>query len=122
MFLSLLLSVSLDNARMRVEHPEITLNVPVVVGKSSTPTPEGVYLIEKAYSTHLGGNILVFRREDGFIWAVHPNLPSRRRQLASESSADNKLSGGCIGVDADTFGRLWRQKRAMVLQVHAGGK
>lgn len=122
MFLSVLLSVSLDNAQLRVEHPEITLSVPVVVGKPSTPTPEGVYLVEKAYSTFLGGNILMFKREDGFIWAVHPNLPGRRRQLASESPADNRLSGGCIGVDADTFDKLWRRKETMVLQVHAGGK
>jgi hypothetical protein len=120
MFLTTLLVVSLADARLRVEMPDLRLNVPVIVGKPASPTPEGIYVVEKAFSSHLDMKMLMFRREGNVVWAIHPNLPSRKRQIDSSASVDNFLSGGCIGISPVEFDKLWAVKQSMVLQVHGG--
>jgi hypothetical protein len=120
MFLSIVALVNLDTATLTVEHPELAIEAPVVVGKPTTPTPEGLYVIEKAYSSYLNMPILIFRKDDDGIYAIHANIPSRHRQLASPTIADNRLSGGCIGVSSAEFDKLWRSKRVIVLQVYRG--
>lgn len=120
MFVSVVLYVSLADAKLTISHPELSMVVPVVVGKPSTPTPEGFYLLEKAYSTHLKTNMLVFKKDGKLVWALHPNLASRRAQINSSSPADNYLSGGCVGVRQEDFNRLWSMKQTMVLQVYGG--
>lgn len=117
MLLSVVALVSLDKATIFVEHPEISIQAPVVIGKPSTPTPEGIYLLEKATHAKLG-RLLVFRREDNAVWAIHVNLPSRKKALDSESNADNYLSAGCIGVTPEVMNKLWNQKQQIILQVY----
>jgi hypothetical protein len=120
MFTSVILYVSLADAKLTVSHPELSMTVPVIVGKHSTPTPEGFYLVEKAYSSHLKMNMLVFKKDGKSVWALHPNLVSRKAQINSPSVADNYLSGGCVGVRVNDFERLWSMKQTMVLQVYGG--
>jgi hypothetical protein len=117
-YLSVVLLVNLSNATLFVEHPQVAMKVPVVVGKPSTPTPEGVYLVEKAYSTKLATNMLIFKRDANSVWAIHPNLKHRTKQLESETPGDNELSGGCIGISQEKFDKLWAIKQQMVLQVY----
>ena len=118
MFLSVVLLASLDKATLFVEHPQVAFKAPAVFGKPATPTPEGVYLLTRGYSKQLGMKLLIFRREDGMVWAIHPNLKSRTKQIKSETSTDNYLSAGCIGVEDEVFDKLWGIKQQMVLQVY----
>jgi hypothetical protein len=115
-----LLVVSLADARLAVRAPDLQLNIPAIVGRPSAPTPEGMYIIEKAYSSQLNMKMLMFRQEGNVVWAIHPNLPSRKRQLASTPAADNYLSGGCVGISPADFDKIWAVKQPMVLQVHGG--
>lgn len=118
LFLSLVVLVSLDNATMVIKDSDGAITAPVVIGKPSTPTPEGVYLIEKAYSTQLKQNILVFKKDEDAVTAIHVNLKKRTPQLKSSDYRDNKLSNGCIGVSEDIFNKLWKHKQPIVLQVY----
>jgi L,D-transpeptidase catalytic domain len=120
MFMSTLIFVSLANARLVVDKPDLQINVPVIVGKPTSPTPEGVYIIEKAYSSYLGSRMLMFRKEGKTVWAIHPNLPSRKKQIDSSAFSDNYLSGGCIGISLNEFEKLWLVKQTIVLQVYGG--
>jgi hypothetical protein len=122
MFLSIVVLVNLDQATAFVENPQVAFKAPVVIGKPSTPTPEGVYVLEKAYSTKLGMNMLVFKRDESGVYAIHPNLKSRTDQINSESPGDNKLSAGCIGMGQKEFDKLWKQNQTMILQVYGGDK
>lgn len=118
MFLSVLLLASLDKGTLFVEHPEVSMKVPAIFGKPATPTPPGIYLVTRGYSKQLDLKLLIFMRQDGSTWAVHPNLKSRTKQIKSESTADNYLSGGCIGIEQEAFDKLWSVKQTMVLQVY----
>jgi hypothetical protein len=122
MFLSIVVLVNIDQATVFVENPQLAFKAPVVVGKPSTPTPEGVYVLEKAYSTKLKMNMLVFKRDESGVYAIHTNLPSRTDQIDSETTKDNKLSAGCIGMRQKEFDKLWNQNQTMILQVYGGGK
>jgi hypothetical protein len=122
MFLSIVVLVNIDQATVFVENPQVAFKAPVVIGKPSTPTPEGVYVLEKAYSTYLKMNMLVFKRDESGVYAIHPNLPSRTDQINSETTKDNKLSAGCIGMRQKEFDKLWNQNQTMILQVYGGGK
>lgn len=118
MFLSVVLLASLDKGQLSVEHPQVAFKAPAVFGKPTTPTPPGIYIISKAYSTYMKSNVLVFRKQDNTVWAIHPNLKSRTRQLESKAATDNYLSGGCIGVEQSVFDKLWKISNPMVLQVY----
>lgn len=118
MFLTVVVYVSLFDARVSVEHPDISFKAPVVVGKASTPTPTGVYVLEKMYSSYLDMPILAFKREGKTIYAIHPNLSSRDRALRSATPDDNRLSAGCIGMDVKLFDKLYKSKMPLVLQVY----
>lgn len=122
MFLSIVVLVNLDQATAFVENPQVAFKAPVVIGKPSTPTPEGVYLLEKAWSSKLNMPLLIFKRSESGVYAIHPNLPSRTDQINSDTVLDNKLSAGCIGMRLKEFNKLWSQKQTMVLQVYGGGK
>lgn len=117
-FLTLLILVNLDRAELTVEHPQLNIKAPVIIGKPSTPTPVGVYLVKRGYSKQLGMRLLIFRREDNTVWAIHPNLPGRKAALESSDIGDNRLSGGCIGVSDKYFDLLWQNKTSIVLQVY----
>lgn len=118
MFLSVVLLASLDKGEVFVEHPQVALKAPAIFGKPATPTPPGIYPVTRGYSKQLDMKLLIFRREDGMVWAIHPNLPSRAKQIKSSTPADNYLSGGCIGVEQKVFDTLWGIKQQMVLQVY----
>lgn len=113
-----MLSLSLDNARLSSDTPGIAFTAPAIIGKPSTPTPVGVFALKRGYSTKLGMRILIVKRADDGIVAIHPNLQSRERQIKSPSPDDNRMSGGCIGVDEATFEKLWAARQEMVLQVY----
>lgn len=117
-FLSIMLSLSLDKARLSSDTPGFVFDEPAIIGKPATPTPVGVYILKRGYSTRLGMRILIMHRGDDGIVAIHPNLKSRERQIKSPSDTDNRISGGCIGVDAELFDRLWAARHEMVIQVH----
>jgi L,D-transpeptidase catalytic domain len=121
-FLSIVVLVNLDQATAFIEHPQVAFKAPVVIGKPGTPTPEGVYVLEKAYSSQLGTNMLVFKRDESGVYAIHPNLESRTNQINSETTKDNRLSAGCIGMRQKEFDKLWQQKQTMILQVYGGAK
>jgi len=74
-------------------------------------TPEGTFTTQRAYSTAWGQSIIMFRRQDGKMFAIHRvrGKPSQRREvrLASTTPIDNKISMGCINVNDQTFKRLW---------------
>jgi hypothetical protein len=118
MFLTVMVYVNLFDAKVSVEHPDVSFKAPVVVGKALTPTPTGVYVLEKMFSKQLNMPILAFKREGKTIYAIHPNLPSREKALKSETSDDNRLSAGCIGMDVKLFDKLYKSKRPLVLQVY----
>ena len=118
MFLSVVILASLDRGTLFVEHPQVAIKAPAIFGKPATPTPPGVYLVTRGYSKQLDMKLLIFRREDGAVWAIHPNLKSRTKQIKSETPTDNYLSGGCIGVEAEVFEKLWNVKQTMILQVY----
>lgn len=117
MFLSIVLLVNLNTAQLFVEHPELKMKIPVVVGKESTPTPQGIFLVERATHARLG-RLLVFRKEDNAVWAIHENLPSRKSRLESGSHRDNYLSNGCIGVSKPVMDKLWATKQTIILQTY----
>lgn len=118
LFLGLVVLVDLKAATLKVDHPELRLEAAAVVGKPATPTPVGVYALRRAHSSRLGMDILVFHKDGQAIWAIHPNIRSRARQLATPTPADNALSNGCIGIDAATFDRLWDTDHELVLQIY----
>lgn len=124
MFLSVVIVASISGGMIRVEHPEMAFKTSAIFGKPSTPTPEGVYLVEKAYSTRLKSNMLVFRREDDAVFAIHPVVDvkgqNRRVRLETPGVADNRISGGCINISQAAFDKLWSVKSPIVLQVHGG--
>lgn len=80
---------------------------PALVGAS---TPLGVYDLT-LYSTHkkgYGGDILGFKIEGDFIFALHRvwlGKPSERRleRLRSGSAAQRKMTNGCINVENDVY-------------------
>jgi hypothetical protein len=117
MLLSIVVLVELHNATLTVDHPELQMETPVVVGKANTPTPTGIYLLKKAYSTQLNMPVLVFMQDGNEVWALHPNLVSRTKQLQSVEVEDNSLSAGCVGLNDAQFDRLWNQKQTLILQV-----
>lgn len=118
MFLSIVILASINRGEIFIEHPDIGVKESAVFGKPSTPTPVGVYLIEKYYSRQLRQNILVFRQDDSGVYAIHANLPSRNGALGNPNPAARRLSAGCIGVSQKTFDKLWGAKGQLVLQVY----
>lgn len=118
LFLTIAIAASLDKSEVSVEHPELTFRAPAIFGKPSTPTPTGVYLIRKAFSQKLNMPILIFREDESGVYAIHPNLKSRNKYLASPEITDNKLSAGCIGISDKYFDKLWATKQPIVLQVY----
>lgn len=110
--------VSLDKATITIENPEGAITAPAVIGKPSTPTPEGVYIAKRVYSEHLKQNILMFKEDDEGVTAIHVNLKKRAPQLKSSDHRDNRLSAGCVGVSQEVFDMLWKSKQPIILQVY----
>jgi hypothetical protein len=119
MWLSVVLLASLDRGTLFVEHPEISMKVPAIFGKPATPTPPGVYELRKGFSTQLNMRLLIFRREGQDVYAIHPNLPGRAKQIRDPDVSKKFLSGGCIGLEQEAFDKIWNIKRqTLILQVY----
>lgn len=116
MLKTVVLLASLQDASLTIHDNPAPITVPVIYGKPSSPTPEGFYVISKGYARNIRGRVLIFRREGSQVWAIHENLASRSQQLKTPGKHDNYLSGGCIGVDRETFNRLWAME-SIILQV-----
>ena len=124
MFLSVLIYASLNKSTVFVEHPQVSMNVPAIVGKVSTPTPTGVFEVRRAFSPRLNSNILIFKQDDSGVYAIHPVVDvkgqNRRLALVQDNPNIRKLSGGCINLDKLHFDKLWdtASKTSTYLQVY----
>jgi hypothetical protein len=121
-FLSVVILASINRGEVSVEHPEVAFKTPAIFGKTGTETPTGVFLVQKAYSTHLKRNILVFMQDGDAVYAIHSTVPvkgqQREARLASASPMDNRISNGCINIDKRAFDKLWNVKKPLILQVY----
>ena len=113
MLATLLLVVKLGAATLSSGAGE----VPVIVGKSATPTPIGTYELKRAYSTKLKMKVFIFKQDGTGIYAIHPNLPSRKQRLRSGTPDERALSAGCIGIDRKHFDILWIVENPLTLEV-----
>jgi hypothetical protein len=122
MFLSVVLLASISKGEVFVEHPEIAFKSSAIFGKTGTETPVGVYQLEKAFSTRLQRNMLVFRKDDDGVYAIHPTVEvkgqNRQARLNSATPNDNRISNGCINVSQSVFDKLWLVKQPIILQVY----
>lgn len=122
MFLSVVVLASINKGELFVEHPEVAFKTNAIFGKQGTETPTGVYLLEKAFSTRLGRNILVFRKDDDGVLAIHSVIDvkgqNRMARLDSVTAIDNKISNGCINIKKEAFEKLWNTKKPIILQVY----
>lgn len=113
MLATLLLVVKLGTATLSSGAGE----VPVIVGKPSTPTPAGTYELRRGYATKLKMRVLIFKQDGTGTYAIHPNLPSRKQRLRTGTPVERALSAGCIGVDGPQFELLWATQDALTLEV-----
>jgi len=75
-------------------------------------TPAGIYSLEKAYSVKMKSNILMFKKSDKNILAIHPvyiGKPEQRREerLTNGDPSDNRITSGCINVMPEFFDILF---------------
>lgn len=75
-------------------------------------TPSGIYSLEKAYSVKMKSNILMFKKSDKNILAIHPvyiGKPEQRREerLTNGDPSDNRITSGCINVMPEFFDMLF---------------
>lgn len=122
MFLSVVVLASINKGTVFVEHPEMAFKTNAIFGKTGTETPVGIYVLERAYSTRLGKNMLVFRKDDDGVYAIHPTVEvkgqNREARLNSATPDDNRISNGCINIPQEAFDKLWSVKQQIVLQVY----
>jgi L,D-transpeptidase catalytic domain len=122
MFLSVVVLASINKGQVFVEHPEIAFKTNAIFGKHGTETPVGVYVLEKAFSTRLNKNILIFRKDEDGVFAIHPVVDvkgqNRQARLQSVSVDDNRISNGCINISQEAFEKLWNTKQNLILQVY----
>jgi hypothetical protein len=122
MFLSVVLLASINKGEVFVEHPEIAFKSSAIFGKTGAETPVGVYVLEKAYSTKLKKEMLVFRKDDDGVFAIHSTVDvkgqNRQARLDSATPDDNRISNGCINVPQNVFDKLWSIKQPIILQVY----
>lgn len=122
MFLSVVVLASINKGELFVEHPEVAFKTNAIFGKQGTETPTGVYLLEKAFSTRLDRNILIFRKDDDGVLAIHSVIDvkgqNRMARLDSVTAIDNKISNGCINIKKEAFEKLWNTKKPIILQVY----
>lgn len=122
MFLSVVLLASINKGTLTVDHPEVAFNSNAIFGKTGTETPVGIYMLEKAYSTRLKRNMLVFRKEDDGVYAIHSVIEvkgqNRQARLDSTTPVDNRISNGCINIPQNVFDKLWAIRQQIVLQVY----
>lgn len=91
---------------------------PVLVGKT---TPKGLFdlNIVKTHHRGYGGDVMKFKEEDNFMFAVHrvwTLKPEERRmeRIASSRVKDRIMTNGCINVTNDLYEQL---KAYFVLEV-----
>ena len=91
---------------------------PVLIGRA---TPKGLFGLT-IYTTDepgYGGDIIGFKKENDFLFALHrvwTLIPSERRleRIASPNPADRVITNGCINVNDDVYEKL---KSYFVLEV-----
>lgn len=121
-FLSVVVLASINKGEIFVEHPDVAFKTSAIFGKHGTETPVGIYVLQKAYSTRLNKNMLVFRKDDDGVYAIHPTVDvkgqNREARLSSATPDDNRISNGCINISQEAFDKLWKTKQPLVLQVY----
>lgn len=75
-------------------------------------TPVGTYVLQRAYSTRLHQDVIVFHRIGNDLLAIHRvwrGAPQQHRdqRLASPDPSDNVISSGCVNVGEAMFQKLW---------------
>ncbi|XXQ67859.1 murein L,D-transpeptidase [Neisseriaceae bacterium B1] len=91
---------------------------PVLIGKT---TPKGTFDMT-IYATDkigYGGDVIGFKMEKGFLFALHrvwTRKPSERRleRIASDKVSDRIMTNGCINVQDEVYDRL---KQYFVLEI-----
>ncbi|WP_373740422.1 murein L,D-transpeptidase [Neisseria sp.] len=90
----------------------------VLIGKT---TPKGRFdlTIYRTDSPGYGGDVIAFKEEPDFLYALHRvwnGKPSERRneRIASKNVADRIMTNGCINVSDSVYERL---KQYFVLEV-----
>ena len=85
---------------------------PVLLG-GKHPTPRGEFVLERMLTDDAGygGDILTFSETSTTIYAIHRVWmlnPKQKRmeRLASPSTTDNFVTGGCINVHPDVYDKL----------------
>jgi hypothetical protein len=84
------------------------------VVKFDNVTPSGTFKVTKMLSWRLNEPMLVFIKGKVSVAAIHPlwmGNPDQKRieRLRSETPDDNRITGGCINVDADFFYNVLNQ-------------
>lgn len=87
---------------------ELNLTSYDVPGKLNGTTPAGTFPIKKMVSWRLNENMLAFIEGKATIMAIHPlwtGNPDQHRiqRLKSPTPDDNRITQGCINVDATFF-------------------
>ena len=80
--------------------------------ETSKITPAGEYVLEKAYSVKMKSNILIFKKSNKNILAIHPvfvGKPEQKRieRLTNGYGGDNRITSGCINVMPEFFELLF---------------
>ncbi|MDO4878784.1 MAG: murein L,D-transpeptidase [Neisseria sp.] len=110
--------VVVDKGKAQLCFPDSGQCHPVLVGKS---TPKGRFKmnIYKTDKAGYGGDVIGFKEEKDFLFALHrvwTLKPSERRleRLASPNAADRIMTNGCINVSDEVYDKL---KAYFVLEV-----
>lgn len=122
--MAIVVKASIDNATLELNDTPYAMRTDALFGKGKTPTPEGVYTLKRAYSTRLKKHILVFKKEDKFVWAIHSivDVPGQNRwaKLRTVKPTDNHITNGCINIPEKAFRRLWlaSSEKTLILEVY----
>lgn len=102
--------VIVDTARAELCFPDTQDCHHVLIGKT---TPKGLYpmTIMATEKAGYGGEVIGFKEEKGFLFALHRvwlGKPQERRleRIASHNVADRIMTNGCINVSDDVYERL----------------
>lgn len=92
----------------KVKSNELNLTSYDIPGKLTGITPAGSFPVKKMVSWRLNENMLAFIEGKSTIMAIHPlwtGNPDQHRiqRLKSSTPDDNRITQGCINVDATFF-------------------
>lgn len=92
----------------KVKSNLLDMNVYDYPNKTNYVTPSGSFPLKKTYSWRLNDDMMIYINGKNAVGAIHPlwmGNPDQKRieRLRSPTPDDNRITGGCINVDADFF-------------------